>query len=190
MATATQAAATLADLMRVRGKAELIGGRVVEIMPTGYWPSKVAWRIALSLHAWVAAGGVGEVIADNAGYAFATPLPSGRQSFSPDASLYTGPVSPKQMQFIDGCPAFAVEVRSASDTGPKMDAEYAAKRKDYFYAGTLVVWDVDPVNETVTKYAATDPLTPVAFHAGDTADAEPAAPGWRLSVDALFAASN
>ena len=54
-------------------------------------------------------------------------------------------------------------------------------------AGTLVVWDVDPLAESVTAYTAASPLAPTVFRRGDTADAEPAVPGWRLPVDALFA---
>jgi len=46
MSSMTQAAATLDDLYRVEGKAELIGGRIVRLMPTGWGPSRVAFRIA------------------------------------------------------------------------------------------------------------------------------------------------
>ena len=91
------------------------------------------------------------------------------------------------MGFVEGAPTFAVEVRSEHDYGPAMDREYADKRADYFEAGTAVVWDVDPVGRTVTKYAAADPTTGTAFGPGDRADAEPAVPGWRLDVTALFA---
>jgi hypothetical protein len=49
------------------------------------------------------------------------------------------------------------------------------------------VWDVDPEAETITSYTADAPDAPTFFRRGDTADAEPAVPGWRLSVDALFA---
>ena len=69
------------------------------------------------------------------------------------------------------------------DTGPAR----AAKRADYFAAGTQVVWDVDTREERVFCYRAADPLTPVEFRRGDTADAEPALPGWRLKVDDIFA---
>ncbi len=41
--------ATLDDLMKVEGKAELIGGRIVEHMATGHLPNRVAGRIARSL---------------------------------------------------------------------------------------------------------------------------------------------
>jgi Uma2 family endonuclease len=62
----------------------------------------------------------------------------------------------------------------------------ALKRIDYFAAGTLVVWDVDPVAQTVTVHRP-DNGTAV-YRRGDVAEAEPAVPGWRLPVDDLFAA--
>ncbi len=62
----------------------------------------------------------------------------------------------------------------------------AAKRVDYFLAGTLVVWDVDPMARCVWKYQASSPDQPARFHGGDQADAEPAVPGWRIGVDRMF----
>ena len=43
MSSATQTAATLDDLYRVKGKAELISGRIIPLMPTGRRPSRVAF---------------------------------------------------------------------------------------------------------------------------------------------------
>lgn len=183
----TQGKATLADLMKVEGKAELIGGRIVQYMPTGVLPNRVAKRIFLSLDGYATHRGVGETYTDNLGYAIDPPLPSGRQSFSPDVSYYFGPLPANPMDFIQGPPVFAVEVRSKDDYGPAKDRDYADKRKDYFFAGTLAVWDVDPLGKTVTLYKSADPTAPTIFRAGDTADAEPAVPAWRLKVDDLFA---
>jgi Uma2 family endonuclease len=56
-----------------------------------------------------------------------------------------------------------------------------------FAAGTLVVWDVDPVADRVLVYRATDPGRPSTFGRGQVADVEPAVPGWRLDVDRIFA---
>jgi Uma2 family endonuclease len=80
-----------------------------------------------------------------------------------------------------------VEVRSAGDYGRKAEAEIAQKIADYFAAGTLVVWDVDLLNEDLVRvYRATEPNKPVIYRRGETAEAEPAVPGWTMSVDALF----
>jgi Uma2 family endonuclease len=170
----------------VDGKAELVKGRIVHLMPAGRLPSQVAFAIAMSLHAHVRKVGVGEAHPDGIGYAVPE-LPSGRESFSPDASYYLGPPSANPMRFIEGPPAFAAEVRSENDYGPAAEQAMAAKRADYFAAGTQVVWDVDPPAERITIYRATDPSHPQTFRRGDTADAEPAVPGWRVAVDELFA---
>jgi Uma2 family endonuclease len=110
---------------------------------------------------------------------------SHRKSFSPDA-LYTFDLPENRMRFIEGAATFAVEVRSENDYGPTADAEYDAKRHDYFAAGTAIVWDVDTRARIAVSYHAAAPETPRLFRAGDTADAEPALPGWRVAVDELF----
>jgi Uma2 family endonuclease len=185
MASAATTRATLDDLYRVEGKAELIGGRIVP-MASGDLPSLVAGEIFVSLRFHAKASQKGKAYPDGIGYAVPE-LPSGRESFSPDASYYTGvrPVNP--MRFIEGAPNFAAEVRSENDYGSTAEAEMAAKRADYFAAGTQVVWDVDPVAETVAVYRATDPTNPVMYRRGDIAAAEPAVPGWRMAVDDIFA---
>jgi Uma2 family endonuclease len=53
-------------------------------------------------------------------------------------------------------------------------------------AGTLVVWDVDPLAECVHVYRASDPTNPTTYHRGHMAEAEPAVPGWRVAVDWIF----
>src|SRR3954468_11665760 len=108
-------AATLDDLYRVEGKAELVAGRLVHLMPAGRTPNRVAFRIARSLDDYAAQSGIGEAYTDNMGFAIRPPLSSGRQSFSPDASYYVGPFPPDAMRFVEGPPTFAVEVRSEND---------------------------------------------------------------------------
>ncbi len=177
--------ATLDDLAKVDGKAELIDGRIVRQMPTGHLPNRVASRIFRGLDDYADTTGQGVAYTDS--MRFAVPrLPSGRESFSPDASLNLGPVPTNPMGFVQGAPTFAVEVRSESDYGPATEAAMAAKRADYFLAGTSVVWDVDPIACSVRKYRADSPHQSITFTAGSEADAEPAVPGWRIHVDRLF----
>lgn len=184
MATVHPIRATPDDLMRTEGKAELIGGKVVEYMATGFRPSRVASNIYVSLRGYEEQRG-GYAFNDNLGY-IVPELASGRESFSPDTSYYEGPLPQNLMRFIDGAPTCAVEVRSENDYGPAADAEYAAKRADYFAAGTKVVWDVDPIAETVDCYRADAPDQPTRFHKSDVADAEPALPGWRMKGADIF----
>jgi len=186
MATVEQARATLDDLYNTPGKAELIGGRIVPQMATGVRPNEVAGNIYVSLRAHARKTKKGKAFTDNMGYGFPE-LASGRESFSPDASYYRGRLSRNVMRFVYGAPNFAAEVRSENDYGPAAEAEIEAKRADYFEAGTQVVWDVDPIAETITAYRASAPDHPVVFRRGDIADAEPAVPGWRIRVNKAFA---
>lgn len=186
MSITTQGTQTLDDLRHVTDKAELVSGRIVYLMPSGDLPSSIAFEIAVTLRDYARRTGIGKAYNDGVGYTLAAPLQSGRESFSPDASYYTGPRNSDRMRFIEGIPVFAVEVRSENDYGPAAEREMADKRADYFEAGTLVVWDVDPIAEIITLYKSTSPTTGRAFFRTDTADAEPAVPGWRLKVDDIF----
>ncbi len=140
----------------------------------------------MSLRVYARATRIGVAYGDGIGYAVPE-LPSGRESFSPDASFYTGTLPVNRMRFIEGAPTFAVEVRSENDYGDPAEAEMAAKRADYFAARTVVVWDVDPLAETVSVYRTTAPAQPTVYRRGDTAEADPAVPGWRIAVDEIFA---
>ena len=184
MAIVATKRATLDDLYRTPEKAELIGGRIVIFLSTGRKPGRVGGRIYRSLDDYAEMHG-GEAFPDNVG--FAVPLmASGRESFSPDASWHKGPFPKDPMRFIQGAPTCAVEVRSEGDFGPTPEAEMADKRAEYFLSGTEVVWDVDPIAECIHVYRAGDPEHAVTYRRGDTAETEPAVPGWRVGVDWIF----
>jgi len=186
MSTATVRRATLDDLYREEGKAELIGGRIVRFMASGYLPGRVAGNIFISLRLYERTTRKGVAFGDGLGYAVAE-IPSGRESFSPDVSFHVGAPPANRMRFVEGPPALAVEVRSENDYTDAAIAAMAAKREDYFIAGTLVVWDVDPQAETVAVYRASAPHAPVNYRRGDVAEAEPATPGWRIPIAEVFA---
>ena len=185
MATVRVGEATLDDLYKVDSKAELIAGKIVRCMPTGHQPNQVAGRIFRSLADHADEDGQGHAYTDNIGFAVPE-LASGRESFSPDAAWYDGPLPENRMRFIWGPPGFAAEVRSEGDYGPAAETEMAGKRADYFEAGTEVVWDVDPLGQWIDVYRRSDPGKPQRFRRGDFADAEPAVPGWRVEVEWLF----
>jgi len=175
--------ATVEDLYQLpeHGKAEIIDGELVTFMPTGGIPSRASGNIYLSLRLYEQANGGGYAVPDNAG--FIVDLPR-RGSFSPDAAWWAGKLS---MKFFAGAPAFAAEVRSENDYGALAEREMADKRRDYFAAGTLVVWDVDLLGEEVVRvYRAATPDDPTVYRRGEVAEAEPAVPCWRLPVDELF----
>ena len=177
----TKVEATIEDLYKVEGKAELVNGEIILMSPTGGLPGYAGDEIFSSLHQHSKRQKLGIAVGDNK--AFVVNLPH-RKSFCPDVAYCVGPVT---MRFFEGAPVFAVEVRSEGDYGPRAEREMAKKRADYFAAGTLVVWDVDLLSEDVVRvYRARDPLRAMVYHRGETAEAEPAVPGWTMSVDELF----
>ena len=179
----TKARATIEDLYRLPGhaKAEIVDGEIVLMSPTGDLPARAGGSIYVSLRQQEGKT-QGRAYPDNVGYRVNLP---NRESFSPDVSWHTGRST--GMKFLEGAPVLAVEVRSEYDYGPAAERAIAKKRADYFAAGTQVVWDVDLLSPEVIKcYDANSPDTPRVFSRGDVADAEPAVPGWRISVDELF----
>lgn len=120
MSTSTRA--TIEDLYNIpdNGKAELINGKVVRIMPAGGMPGRASGNVFFSLHSYEKTIGGGYAFGDNVG--FIVDLPN-RQSFSPDAAWYTDKL--EGMRILSGAPAFAVEVRSENDYGPAAERELA-----------------------------------------------------------------
>ncbi len=178
----TKAHATIEDLYKVEGKAELVNGEIVHMPPSGDEPSSAGFEIATHLKAYARRIGRGRAYPDGTG--FHVNLPH-RDSFGPDAAYHIGPRT--GMRFLEGAPVFAVEVRSENDYGPAAERDMKDKRADYFACGTLVVWDVDLLSEDVIRsYKASDPEHPVIFRRGEIADAEPAVPGWQMPVNDLF----
>jgi Uma2 family endonuclease len=178
----TRSRAIIEDLYRVPGKAEIVDGQLLVREPTGGRPGYAAGEIFASLREHARRTGQGRAVTDN--NAFRVDLPN-RDSFSPDAAFYVGP--DPGMGFYEGAPVFAVEVRSQGDYGSSAERAMAEKRRDYFAAGTRVVWDVDLLGEEVVRvYRATSPDVPMVYQRGAAAEAEPAVPGWSMRVDDLF----
>ena len=186
MTPQTAVRATIDDLYKIDGKAELVGGVIVEMSPIGFLPGDVAFAITAAVKVYATQTGRGRGIPDPV--AFTVPkLSSGRETFSPDSAYYTGPLPKNLMRFIEGVPDFAAEVRSENDHGPAAEREMALKRADYFEAGTRIVWDVDPDAQTIRAYLADAPDAPRLFTVAGVADAEPVMPGWRLPLAEIFA---
>ena len=135
MDTLTATRDLVEELSRVEGKAEIINGEIVHFPMTGIMPGYAGDMIAFALQSFVFRTKIGRAVGDGKG--FLVNLPH-RRSFSPDVAYFTAPAA--GMKFFKGSPAFAVEVRSEGDCGPAAEREMAAKRADYFAAGTLVMW--------------------------------------------------
>jgi Uma2 family endonuclease len=178
----TKVEATIEDLYKVEGKAELVNGEIILMSPTGSLPGHAGDAITASLFEYSKQRKFGRAVGDNK--AFVVNLPH-RKSFSPDAAFHIG--ADTRMRFYQGAPVFAVEVRSEGDYGPRAERAVAKKRADYFAAGTVVVWDVDLLSDDVIRvYRVSDPEKACIYRRGEIAEAEPAVPSWTMAVDDLF----
>ena len=172
----------IAELSRTSEKAEIINGEVKKFVATGDEPGIASDNILVSLKIYQRQRDFGKAYGDGKG--FVVNLPN-RKSFSPDAAYFIGERA--GMKFLKGAPLFAVEVRSENDYGNRAEAEIAAKRLDYFAAGTQIVWDVDLQSDDVIKSFHRDaPDEAKVFRRGEIADAEPTLPEWTIAVDELF----
>src|SRR2546430_7706620 len=177
--------ATVEDLYRGPDKAEIVNGELVIMTPAGGLHGYAVGRIYASLLGYEQRTKRGYALPDNVG--FVVDLPN-RRSFSPDVAFWTG--GPLTRKFPEGAPVFAVEVRSDEDFGPAAERAMAAKRADYFAAGTLVVWDVDTLEaDVVLVYRSDRPTMATTYGRTERAEAEPALPGWSMPVADLFPAT-
>jgi Uma2 family endonuclease len=87
----------------------------------------------------------------------------------------------KRDPILDLAPDLAVEILSKGNTRREMDR----KLRDYFAAGTRLVWFVDPRKRTVRVY--TEPDKPTVLSEGEILDGGAVLPGFTLELRALFA---
>jgi Uma2 family endonuclease len=85
-----------------------------------------------------------------------------------------------QKPIPDLVPDLAVEILSESNTPAEMDR----KRRDYFDAGVLLAWFIDPRDRTVSVF--TSPDTSLVLRPGDTLDGGNVLPGFSLPLATLF----
>ena len=182
MATHSSTDELVAALYAADGKAEIVGGELILMSPAGDRHNRAGGNIYLSLRQYERTATRGRAFTDNAGFLVEL---ENRKSFSPDVAFHLGPAT--GAKFLSGAPVFAVEVRSEDDYGAAAERDLAAKRADYFAAGTRVVWDVDALREPAIRvYAAETPDAPRVYRKSETAEAEPALPGWTFRVDDLL----
>jgi Uma2 family endonuclease len=182
LSTATDALVEELHAVPEDDKAEIVGGKVVRIPPTGGKPGRAGGKIYIRLDEYERQTNFGYAFPDNVG--FIVDLPD-RNSFSPDAAFYLGNLA--EGDFLQGAPVFAVEVRSKNDYGPLAEQAIRNKINDYFLAGALVVWDVVVLRAKLVRvHRSSDPDNPTIYRRGDLAEAEPALPGWRMAVDEIL----
>ncbi|HKB02360.1 MAG TPA: Uma2 family endonuclease [Gemmataceae bacterium] len=179
----TPGTATIRDLIRLQKKDgriyELVDGTLVA-KPVAFTESGIAINITLPLGNYVVANDLGVVTGEQGLMKLMPGLARG-----PDVSFVSWAQLPER-QFprepVPGLyPDLAVEVLSKGNTKREM----ARKRREYFLAGTRLVWQVSPRKRTVDVYTAPDQFT--TFTEGDTLDGGGVLPGFTLPVRDIFA---
>ena len=151
----TKPEATIEDLYRIEGQAELVNGKIVRLPFHGGYLGYAVDTAKSSLHEYSKASKKGRPLGSTV--AFVVDLPH-RKAFCPDLAFYTGPVT---MGFPKGAPVFVAEFRDPDSYGPTAERNIKAKIEDYFEAGTQVVWDVDVLRDKlVLVYRASHPDKP------------------------------
>jgi Uma2 family endonuclease len=178
----TPGTARLRDLVRIQKKEglvlELVDGTLVA-KTIGFTKSCVADRLAASIGTVVEANDLGVITGASGVMKLMPGLARG-----PDVSFVSWDQLPGHHVPRDPVPGLypdlAVEVLSKGNTRGEM----ARKRKEYFLAGTRLVWQVNPGKRTVDVYTAPDELTTLTE--ADTLDGGDVLPGFTLAVKALF----
>jgi Uma2 family endonuclease len=174
--------ATLRDLIRLQKKDgriyELVDGTLVA-KPVAFSESNIAAKLIGRLEAFLSANDLGVVTGEQGLMKLMPGLARG-----PDVSFVSWDQLPGHHVPRDPVPGLypdlAVEVLSKGNTRGEM----ARKRKEYFLAGTRLVWQVSPRKRAVDVYTAPDRFTTLSE--ADTLDGGDVLPGFTLPVKALF----
>ena len=124
LAMSTNTRAKVEDLYHIpdNGKAEIVNGELIRMLPTGGKQGRAGGKIFVALDRYERETRTGYAFPDNVGFIVHLP---GRDSFSPDAAFYAG--GEITAKFLEGAPVFAVEVRSENDYGARAERKIALK---------------------------------------------------------------
>lgn len=175
--------ATEADAIAVHEKkrvlCELVDGVLVE-KGMGYVESMLKIFLAGVIQRFVDERNLGVVTgADGLVRLFPGMLRAPDVAFASWARIPDGTL-PSQTSVPDVAPELAVEVLSRSNTAREMER----KRSDYFTAGVLVIWEVDPRARTLVVYRRDD--EPRTLSESDVLDEPGLLPGFELPLSQLF----
>jgi Uma2 family endonuclease len=157
---------------------ELIDGTLVE-KAMGYYESRLGGLLFYFLEMFLEEHDLG-IVTGESGMTRVEP----GQVRMPDVAFYSWDHFPNRIlppgAILKMVPDLAIEVLSPSNT----KAEMARKRKEYFFGGCKLVWEVDPEKKTVRVYTAPDEEKLVRERG--TLDGGEVLPGFKLSVAKLF----
>jgi Uma2 family endonuclease len=158
---------------------ELDDGRLVVLPPAGDIHGRRQAKIVRYLDTEAEERGLGEVRAEVGIVLRRNPdrVVGADAAFILTASL---PVRKTKEGYLETIPEIVVEVRSKNDTAN----EVRAKKEEYFDAGVLLVWVLDPDDGTVTAHQPSQPAQ--TFQTTDTL-VTALLPGFAVPVAKLFA---
>jgi Uma2 family endonuclease len=176
--------ATVRDVIRLDRKRheggvfELVDGVLVAKVG-GFWEAVVAGRIIYPLQTFQARHDLGVVVGAGGLMQLGPRLVRAPTVSFVSWDQLPGRAVPRQpVPRIH--PDLAVEILCPGNT----TAELARKRRDYFAAGTRLVWQVDWRSRTVNVYTAPDEFTTLAE--SGTLDGGDVLPGFTLPVRSIF----
>jgi len=153
---------------------ELVDGVLVE-KPMGYFESRLGIVLGYYLEEFMEAKDLGFIIGADATIGLAPGLVR-----LPDVSFVSWKHFPNRelppVQILREPPDLAVEILSPTNTVKEM----ARKRKDYFKAGTQLVWELDPLERIVRVYHSPEDYVELNEH--QTLDGENVLPGFKLKI--------
>jgi Uma2 family endonuclease len=156
---------------------ELIRGEIVTMTSSGGRHGWLLTRIGMILMLHVDEHKLGFVISDGGTKLERDPDTVRR----PDVAFYSNTrIAELPDSAFDIAPDLAVEIRSPSDRpGSRM-----AKIREYLAAGVKIVWDVNPIDLTVTVYVGN--TRGQVYHVDDTLDGGDVLPGFSCPVARIF----
>lgn len=166
-----------------RGPSELVRGEIRMMTPASGRHGVVTAIVFGLLWSHVRPRRLGQCFADNTGFQLHIPGERGDTVRAPDVAFVRVERMPRDgvtSGWMQGAPDLAVEVLSPSES----IATAAAKRADYFAAGTTLVWVIDPEARTLEIHTTGAPVR--RLHVGDRLDGAPILPDFGCDVAELF----
>ncbi len=163
------------------GGFELIDGKVIAKPMTTIQHGRIARRIINSYYDFDRDEKIGEVVAGDVNVRLANDYAP-----APDISFWKAENRPKDGAGAAPRPDLAIEIWSDSDLNTKKKREEArAKLARYFDAGVLLVWAINPDNQTVEIHRP-DQTTPEVLDINAELSGENVIPGFKFAINKLF----
>jgi Uma2 family endonuclease len=173
---------TADELLRLKlpnKRTELVRGRLVVREPAGFQHGVIAAAIAHHLREFVAAEGLGVVVAAETGFKLTATPDTVR---APDCGFVSKARIPEPMPrgYFPLSPDLAVEVLSPDDR----PGEVLSKVADWLRAGSVVVWVINPERRSARVYRADGSESFVTE--GEWLDGEQLLPGFVLPLSKIL----